>query len=305
MGHGQSSDGVCFVKGCNAMTRWSVVGAIGVAIWAGGPAAAQSAQWQSLTDDGACVAQYAPGEGVSNRPTRKFGGATYALGETSVRLTRKFGGATTLTYAFVTSSHAFVGDGDFEEERFVYDISIAQPPKQTVNITAIFLNPYDEATAYNPDARIIVSIAMTDALLAWIVAEKPGYTILYDGKIVREIRFPDLARAQRLVAACTPTIREVNRLPKPIGRRERWFRIDRMVDAELEGLSGTRRVVMGLTVGTDGQVQRCGAKASTGSTAADANLCAQLTRNGRFEPATDGTGQLVTGTYDFSFFLEL
>lgn len=52
-----------------------------------------------------------------------------------------------------------------------------------------------------------------------------------------------------------------------------------------------------LTVGTNGRVQECAIKQSSGSALLDEATCAALTNRARFEPARDARGRPVIGTY--------
>jgi TonB family protein len=61
---------------------------------------------------------------------------------------------------------------------------------------------------------------------------------------------------------------------------------------ELEGSTGFRVVI-----GVDGRVESCVVTSSSGSPALDEATCTNVRRRARFTPATDGTGQPVTGVY--------
>lgn len=60
----------------------------------------------------------------------------------------------------------------------------------------------------------------------------------------------------------------------------------------IEGQSGYR-----LVIGSDGRVSACEITASSGSSDLDRETCRLITRRARFEPATDGSGARVMGTY--------
>ena len=59
-----------------------------------------------------------------------------------------------------------------------------------------------------------------------------------------------------------------------------------------QGVAGFR-----LTIGSNGKVQECTITASSGFPGLDRATCDNLTRRARFEPATDGSGAKVAGTY--------
>jgi protein TonB len=59
-----------------------------------------------------------------------------------------------------------------------------------------------------------------------------------------------------------------------------------------EGVAGFRVVV-----GSDGKVDACEITKSSGNAELDAATCKHVTRRARFEPATDGSGRKVVGSY--------
>ena len=64
------------------------------------------------------------------------------------------------------------------------------------------------------------------------------------------------------------------------------------IRGELEGVVRFR-----LTVGTNGRVTGCEVTGSSGHPVLDQAACAKLIQRGRFEPASDGSGALVAGSY--------
>ena len=64
------------------------------------------------------------------------------------------------------------------------------------------------------------------------------------------------------------------------------------IRAELEGTVRFR-----LSIGTNGRVAGCEISGTSGHAVLDQAACAKLTQRGRFEPASDGTGALVAGSY--------
>lgn len=69
----------------------------------------------------------------------------------------------------------------------------------------------------------------------------------------------------------------------------------RALRAEMEGTTGFR-----LVVGIDGRVEDCSVTRSSESLDLDEATCMNLRRRARFTPATDETGQPVTGIYSSS-----
>jgi protein TonB len=64
------------------------------------------------------------------------------------------------------------------------------------------------------------------------------------------------------------------------------------IRSEAEGVVKFR-----LSVGTNGRVTGCEVTGSSGTEALDQAACAKLMLRGKFEPASDGSGALVTGSY--------
>jgi protein TonB len=64
------------------------------------------------------------------------------------------------------------------------------------------------------------------------------------------------------------------------------------------GDEGTTR--FRVVVGTDGRVDACEVTGSSGNAELDAAACRNIERRARFEPASDGNGQKVVGTYTSS-----
>lgn len=62
-----------------------------------------------------------------------------------------------------------------------------------------------------------------------------------------------------------------------------------------EGNQGVTRFK--LSIGTDGKVTGCEVTASSGSASLDQTTCTRISSRARFEPATDGNGLKVTGSY--------
>lgn len=67
-------------------------------------------------------------------------------------------------------------------------------------------------------------------------------------------------------------------------------------EARKNGWEG--KVVMDLTVGTDGQVATCTVTKSSGHKSLDEGTCAIMTARARFKPALDQSGQPVEGHYE-------
>ena len=66
----------------------------------------------------------------------------------------------------------------------------------------------------------------------------------------------------------------------------------RALREERAGTTGFR-----VTVGPDGKVASCSVTSSSGSPDLDEATCSNVTRRGRFAPATDGEGNPTTGSY--------
>lgn len=96
-------------------------------------------------------------------------------------------------------------------------------------------------------------------------------------------------------------------LPKaatPLGNPARWVSPDDYPPGELRrGHEGITKFK--LTIGSDGRVMNCAVTGSSGWPLLDAAACAKLTARGKFKPATDETGAVVSGTYSSSMLWDI
>ena len=83
---------------------------------------------------------------------------------------------------------------------------------------------------------------------------------------------------------------------QPKGNPANWATTNdyptRALREERAGTTGFR-----VTVGPDGKVTSCSVTSSSGSPDLDEATCSNVTRRGRFAPATDGEGNPTTGSY--------
>jgi protein TonB len=105
---------------------------------------------------------------------------------------------------------------------------------------------------------------------------------------------PTAAPAPAPAPAPTATFKPVS--PKPRNNPGTWVQPSDYPSPDLrqenEGTTGFRVVV-----GSDGRVNACEITASSGHPRLDDATCKQVTRRARFEPARDGKGERVVGTY--------
>lgn len=84
--------------------------------------------------------------------------------------------------------------------------------------------------------------------------------------------------------------------PQPKGNPANWANSNdyptRALREEKEGTTRFR-----VTVGADGRVTSCEVTGSSGSDELDSTTCSLITRRGRFNPATDGEGNPVGGSW--------
>jgi protein TonB len=86
------------------------------------------------------------------------------------------------------------------------------------------------------------------------------------------------------------------RAPKPKNAPGGWATPNDYPSRDLrEGNQGVTQFT--LTIGVDGRVQSCTVTASSGFPGLDKATCDNVSRRARFEPAIDGSGNRVTGTY--------
>ncbi len=86
------------------------------------------------------------------------------------------------------------------------------------------------------------------------------------------------------------------RAARALGRPSGWATSNDYPARDLRegnaGVTGFR-----LTIGSDGRVQSCAITMSSGFPGLDRATCDNVSRRARFEPATDGTGAKVPGSY--------
>lgn len=96
-----------------------------------------------------------------------------------------------------------------------------------------------------------------------------------------------------------PSPRFTAKGPKPSGNLTNWVRESDYptvaIRQELEGLTRVK-----LEVNTAGRVTDCVVTASSGHEVLDNAACAKLIERGRFNPATDTSGQAAAGTFNTS-----
>lgn len=87
--------------------------------------------------------------------------------------------------------------------------------------------------------------------------------------------------------------------PKPRGNQANWVRQEdyptRAIQLEMEGLTKVK-----LEVSASGRVTDCTVTASSGHEVLDNAACAKLVDRGRFNPASDTSGQAAAGTFNTS-----
>lgn len=91
----------------------------------------------------------------------------------------------------------------------------------------------------------------------------------------------------------------IRHLAKPRGNPGSWATPSDYPARDLrEGNQGVTR--FSLAIGTDGTVQSCTVTTTSGFPGLDKATCDNVSRRARFEPATDGSGNGVHGTYSGS-----
>ncbi len=258
------------------MARMTVL-AILVSLWLTAPAAAQASGWTSYQQDEACIAEYT----FDNRTTR---------------LTRRGNGSQELAYFFRREGFLETRDLKAEIKQRYYPEHSISVSSRTTEETDFFGTTYESEIAFRIEA--------SEALLNWMEQDDPAYAVRHKGNVIAAFAFLGIGEGRRVLAGCVIAPRPANRAPMPQGARANWFEIDRL-QPHLSGVSGAVRVAADLTVDTNGRVQSCSVTASTGSSAADQELCSQLTNRGRFRPATDSRGELASAIYEYRVTLQL
>ena len=94
----------------------------------------------------------------------------------------------------------------------------------------------------------------------------------------------------------SPTPLFTPKVAVPRGVPGQWVTTDDYPTAALrQGRAGTTR--FRVTIGADGRVAGCEIVSSSGSPDLDAATCRNVTKRGRFDPATDGSGAKVGGSW--------
>jgi protein TonB len=103
----------------------------------------------------------------------------------------------------------------------------------------------------------------------------------------------------RIDPTLVPTLSFIPRPARPRGNPGLWATTSDYPTRDLrEGNQGLTR--FSLAIGADGRVQSCTVTASSGFPGLDKATCENVSRRARFEPATDGSGNRVPGTYSGS-----
>lgn len=110
------------------------------------------------------------------------------------------------------------------------------------------------------------------------------------GKGVGEVTFP------RIETPPPPPPQRPGIKARPRGNPGLWVSENDYPTSDLRaGHEGVTR--FRLRIGSDGRVKDCAVTESSGYDTLDAAACAKLTSRARFDPASDGTGALVEGSY--------
>ena len=113
-------------------------------------------------------------------------------------------------------------------------------------------------------------------------------------KVIESIPLPDLAPTPRPAPLPAPSASPV--AAKPANSPAGWVLTDDYPSRALrEGWEGTTR--FRLVVGSNGRASACEVTASSGHALLDEATCRFVMRRARFDPATDGNGAKVVGSF--------
>lgn len=108
-----------------------------------------------------------------------------------------------------------------------------------------------------------------------------------------DVKLPDFLPPPDPSPSFTP------RLARPRNSPTNWATTNDYPARDLrEGNQGTARFL--LTIGANGRVESCRITETTGSASLDDATCRNVSRRAQFDPATDGSGARVGGTYSGS-----
>ena len=171
-------------------------------------------------------------------------------------------------------------DTPFEGTPVVFD-----PPPPEIPEVVPETSPPIASSPQAPDSPF--EFETTNPVVVMPVTEVPTEPVRIPGTITEPIIPSPIA---------TPTPAIVPVAPRPRNSVQSWITsndyLRRDLTREREGIARYR-----LVVGSDGGVDACEITASTGHTSLDRNTCRLIQRRARFEPATDGNGARVVGTY--------
>lgn len=163
-----------------------------------------------------------------------------------------------------------------------------------VEITPTVPEKVEKKTAVEPEtqtaSRDRVTVVETDLVPPKTddFADDTGFTGTVVGKDDGFVKVPE--PPQVLPPSFTP------RLAKPRNAPGSWATANDYPARDLregnQGVTGFR-----LSIGTNGNVLSCEITRSSGFPSLDRTACEKITRRARFDPATDGYGNKVAGTY--------
>jgi protein TonB len=175
--------------------------------------------------------------------------------------------------------------GVIHERTFIDTINIPDPPKPPPP------PPVDQIIPETPSAPDFIApkppVDLSDL--------SPVQPREFDPLVIPDpVTFTQPAR--EFVEVPRPTPSFAPKGARPRNDVSRWVMTDDYPRTSLvrgsEGVTGFRVVV-----GSDGKVDACEITASSGDPQLDAATCRNVTRRARFEPATDGNGDKVVGSF--------
>lgn len=141
-----------------------------------------------------------------------------------------------------------------------------------------------------------VNINGDDKFVDW-VSRNPEFYIVINGRTESRVYFAGVEEALRVLQSCLPLVAPPNREVAAIGNIARWLEIETW---NVEPGTTTGPIGAELTISREGRVAYCRITKSLGRADLDKRFCDALIRRGKFRPATDANGNLISSKFPFN-----
>ena len=143
---------------------------------------------------------------------------------------------------------------------------------------------------------VTVNINGGQAFIDW-VTRNPEFYVVKDGRILRSVYLVGVRDALPVLQSCLPLTAPPNREAAVIGNVAQWLEIESW---DVEPGTTTGPIGAELTVSREGKVTYCRITKSLGRADLDKRFCDALISRGKFRPATDANGNLISSKFPFN-----